>query len=122
MNRRLSRLLVLWMFLALAAGCQREVEIEQPVPLYGEDPIEYPVALWDRGVEGETLLRLLVSETGIVDSVEVARSSGHAGLDSAAVNGARTMSFQPGRKNGKRVRMWATLPVRFSTRPSAEHD
>jgi len=103
------------------AACGGESELEQPVPLYGEEPIEYPLELWDRGVEGAILLRLRVTEMGEVDSVEVAESSGHAGLDSAAVNGARRMQFQPGRKDGKRVRMWATLPVEFSTRPRVDN-
>ena len=101
----------------LVAGCGGEDEIQQPVPLYGEDPIAYPVQLWDQGVEGETVLRIRVTETGRVDSVEVAESSGNHGLDSAAVEGARALGFQPGRKNGQRVPMWATVPVEFSTRP-----
>lgn len=98
-------------------GCGGEDEIQQPVPLYGEDPIAYPVQLWDQGVEGETVLRIRVTEMGEVDSVEVMESSGHGGLDSAAVEGVRVLGFQPGRRNGQRVRMWATVPVEFSTRP-----
>lgn len=108
-------------FLLLATGCGQGADLERPTPLYGEAPIDYPIALWDEGVEGTTLVRLRVTESGEVDSVEVSESSGHAGLDSAAVAGARTLRFQPGRRNGKRIRMWASLPVHFSTRPrSAE--
>lgn len=112
---------------ALVAGgaltaCSGEAELEQPVPLLGDSGIEYPVDLWDEGVEGETVLRIRVTDTGGVDSVEVAVSSGHAGLDSAAVRSARGLRFQPGRKDGKRVRMWATLPVEFSTRPQSEYE
>ncbi len=94
-------------------------EIEPPAPLYGEDPVLYPVELWDQGLEGTTVLRIRVTDTGEVDSVEVAESSGHEGLDEAAVTGAKDLRFQPGRRNGKRVRMWASLPVEFSTRPRA---
>ncbi len=112
-------LLLLPVALSGLVACGGETDIEQPIPLYGENPIEYPLDLWDEGVEGSTLLRVRVSEVGEVDSVEVTESSGHAGLDSAAVNGARQLRFQPGRKNGKRVRMWATLPVHFSTRPGS---
>ena len=101
----------------VVAGCFGPDEIERPIPLYGEDPIEYPLALWDEGLEGETILRVRVTDTGAVDSVEVSRSSGHAALDSAAVEGVRDLRFQPGRSNGKRARMWATLPVLFSKRP-----
>jgi protein TonB len=107
--------------LSTLAGCG-EPEIEPPVPLYGEEPVVYPVELWDQGLEGTTLLRLRVTDTGAVDSVEVAESSGFEGLDEAAVAGARDLRFQPGRRNGKRVRMWASLPVEFSTRPRPRND
>ncbi len=110
-------------FLGLAAlfllvACGGEGELEQPVPLYGSNPIEYPLDLWDEGAEGAAILRVRVDERGHVDSVEVAESSGHEGLDAAAVAGARELRFEPGRKDGKRIRMWATLPVEFSTRPT----
>ena len=91
--------------------------IDQPRPLYGEDPVEYPLALWDAGAEGETLLRVRVTDTGVIDSIEIATSSGHVGLDSAAIVGVRDLRFEPGRQDGERTRMWATLPVIFSTRP-----
>jgi TonB family protein len=106
--------------LPAVAACEGEDELEQPVPLFDENNgIAYPVELWDEGVEGETVLRIRVTAVGEVDSVEVVQSSGHEGLDAAAVDGARALRFQPGRKNGERVRMWATLPVEFSTRPSS---
>lgn len=117
-HRRLGWLALVASVALLALACGREEDLEEPVPLYGEAGIEYPLELWDNGVEGETVLRVRVTELGQVDSVEVTQTSGHAGLDSAAVTGARVLRFQPGRRSGKRVRMWATLPVQFSTRPS----
>jgi hypothetical protein len=72
------------------------VDLEQPTPLYGETPIDYPIALWDEGVEGTTVLRLRVTDTGEVDSVEVAETSGHLGLDSAAVAGPGTSASSLG--------------------------
>ncbi|TVP77220.1 MAG: energy transducer TonB [Gemmatimonadales bacterium] len=106
----------------LAAACGSEPELQQPVPLYGENPIEYPVELWDQDLEGTTVLRLRVSDTGQVDSVEVEETSGHDALDRAAVDGASSLRFEPGRKDGKRVRMWASLPVEFSRRPRSSND
>jgi protein TonB len=102
------------------AGCGGEPVIDQPQPLYGEDPLEYPLALWDAGLEGETVLRVRVTDTGVIDSIEIATSSGHVGLDSAAVSGVRDLRFDPGRQDGERTRMWATLPVVFSKRPIAD--
>jgi TonB family protein len=98
-------------------GCGGEGEIEQPRPLLGQIPIEYPLHMWDQDMEGETLLRVRVGDTGVVDSVEVLGSSGYAAFDSAAVVGARELRFIPARQDGKRIEVWAQVPVHFSKRP-----
>ena len=106
---------------ALAAAafcaCGPEGEIEQPRPLMAEVPIEYPLHMWDQDMEGETLLRVRVGDTGVVDSVEVVESSGYAAFDSAAIAGAKDLRFTPARQDGKRIEVWAQVPVRFSKRP-----
>ncbi|MCY3546318.1 MAG: energy transducer TonB, partial [Gemmatimonadetes bacterium] len=51
---------------------------------------------------------------GGVDSVAVVESSGHAALDSAALLGARGMEFEPARRAGEPLRVWARVPVHFS--------
>ena len=106
--------------LVAAAACTGDAEVEQPIPLYGENPIQYPLELWDQGVEGETLLRVLVNPQGRVDSVKVKESSGYDDLDDAAKDGARELRFQPGRKNDERVEVWATVPVHFSKEPDPD--
>ena len=108
----------LWVAGVIAVGgCRVDGEIEQPRPL-GEVPIEYPLHMWDQDMEGETVLRVLVGDTGGVDSVEVVESSGYPAFDSAAVTGARRLRFSPARReNGKRIEVWAEVPVRFSKRP-----
>lgn len=101
----------------VAFGCTGDQEIERPMPLYGQVPIEYPLALWDQDVEGRTLLRVRVTDLGRVDSVVVLESSGHAAFDSAAITGARELRFNPAKKDGKRIDVWAQVPVQFSKRP-----
>jgi protein TonB len=98
-------------------ACGGDAEIEQPRPLFAEVPIEYPIHMWDQNMEGETMLRVRVGDTGGVDSVEVVESSGYPSFDSAAVAGARTLRFEPARQNGKRIDVWAEVPVHFSKRP-----
>ena len=107
---------LLAMSLVACAACAGDAEIDQPSPL-GEVPIVYPLSLWDQDIEGETLLRVRVTDTGAVDSVEVVESSGHAAFDSAAIAGARELRFEPARRDGKRIRVWARVPVHFSKRP-----
>lgn len=103
--------------LAVLAGCRPPTPSEDPRPL-GEVPIRYPIELWDDDVEGETILRVLVGDTGDVDSIEVMTSSGHAAFDSAATEGARSLRFSPARTDdGTRIAVWTEVPVRFSKRP-----
>ena len=100
----------------LLGGCVGEGAVVRPRVVAGEETVAYPIALWDAGVEGATTLRVRVTEEGTVDSIEVAEPSGHAGLDSAAVAGVRTLRFEPGRLGRRPTRMWATLPVLFTRR------
>jgi periplasmic protein TonB len=104
----------------LIAGCLGGADLERPVLLQGTEPIQYPMEMWQEGVEGHLKLKVLISEEGVVDSVVVHESSGSAVLDSAAVRGSRDLRFEPGRKRGKLVRMWATLPIYFTKTPQEE--
>jgi protein TonB len=73
--------------------------------------------LWDREVQGETLLRVRIEKDGTVGEVTVTVSSGEAAFDSAAVRGARAARFEPARRGEDAIAVWATLPVVFSKRP-----
>lgn len=101
------------MLLLTPAACRPDGPVELPRVLPGASAVEYPVELWDLDLEGETVLMILVNETGTVDSVLVDRSSGFEEFDSAAVQGGRGMRFDPGRRGEDRVRMWVRVPVRF---------
>ena len=100
-----------------AFACGMDGEIDQPRPLFAVVPIEYPIHLWYQDMEGETMLRVRVDDTGGVDSVEVVETSGYASFDSAAVEGAFKLRFEPARRDGKRIEVWAEVPVHFSKRP-----
>jgi TonB family protein len=99
----------------LVAACgAADNTVEEPVPMPDPTPIEYPVALWDQKVQGETELMIHVTERGDVDSVFVSKTSGWQEFDSAAVSGARQLRFTPGRRGERRVAMWTKMPVRFA--------
>jgi periplasmic protein TonB len=113
-RRRRPLVPLLLLPLAVGAGCaDADPVTEQPVLLHDDSPFRYPDPMWDAGIEGETIVMVRVTDTGRVDSVYVLESSGHAALDSAALHGARDLRFSPGRKQDRRVAMWARLPVRF---------
>lgn len=104
--------------LFLAACGSDDADVDAPVPLNGA-AIEYPVALWDQKVEGETEVLIHVNAEGDVDSALVAKTSGYAEFDSAAVNGARHLRFAPGRRGERRIAMWTRVPIRFAQDSSA---
>jgi protein TonB len=56
----------------------------------------YPPEAVARGLEGEVILLLTLTESGQLASAEIARSSGHALLDQAALEAARSIGALPG--------------------------
>ena len=73
----------------------------------------YPAEALEEGAGGEILLRIRISTAGRVDSVAVVTSSGHAILDSAAVEGARLLRYRPARHGGAPTAIWARLPISY---------
>lgn len=120
----MRRAVSLAFLLPVLGGCTGDQQIERPTPLFNDVPIDYPLAMWDQDIEGQTLLRVRVTDMGRVDEVEIMQSSGHSALDSAAVRGARGLRFQPARRNGRRIEVWAQVPVEFSkqARPGGGSD
>ena len=107
--------LAAWALLAGGmSGCSGDQEIESPSSLSASVPIDYPLDLWDQGVEGSSMLKVRVTDLGNVDSVVVMESSGYDAFDSSAVRGARTLRFSPARQGDKRIEVWAHVPVHFS--------
>lgn len=58
----------------------------------------YPPEAVANGLEGEVILLLTLSPTGQLTGVEIARSSGHALLDQAALDATRRIGSLPGSK------------------------
>lgn len=56
----------------------------------------YPPEAVARGLEGEVILLLTLTETGQLAKVEIARSSGHTLLDQAALAAAQQLGALPG--------------------------
>jgi len=116
----LIRRLAPWLAAALVACNGTEEPVENPTPMPGESPFEYPLELWDQRIEGETMLMVHVTELGRVDSVYVLETSGFGEFDSAAVAGARRLQFSAARQGDRRVAMWTKVPVRFALDSTAD--
>lgn len=110
MKPRIRALLVCAPLLVTACG---ETPPETPPRQLTESPFHYPEELWDAGIEGETILEIHVSPVGTVDSSRVQESSGYAAFDSAALQGARELRFDPARRGADSIAVRVLLPVQF---------
>jgi protein TonB len=81
----------------------------------GRSPV-YPMLARRRGLEGAGIVRLRISARGDVIEATIARSSGHALLDDAAVEAFATWKFEPRRVNGTAVPGRFEQPFRFRLR------
>lgn len=74
----------------------------------------YPRAALQSRAEGTVLLRVRVGRDGLPQSVEIARSSGHAALDDAARRQVlRHWRFQPAMRDGLAVEAVGMVPIAF---------
>ncbi len=77
---------------------------------------EYPPLLRDAGIGGTVNVWFLIDEEGAVVRAIVNDSSGHKALDDAALKVAEIIEFTPALNRDKRVPVWISLPITFTTR------
>jgi periplasmic protein TonB len=116
-----------------------EVQFDEPVTPPAETPIEqsasaisattgapaqdlktsrrveptYPSASRRAGEEGTVRLRVLVDERGQPRDVQVAKASGFARLDAAAIDAVRKWRFQPATDGNKPISAWTQVAITF---------
>jgi protein TonB len=73
----------------------------------------YPEQARQQGIEGTVILKLSVTAKGSPRNVAVVKSSGHSGLDEAAVAHVQKTGFSPALKDGQPVAMTITFRVKF---------
>jgi TonB family protein len=72
----------------------------------------YPLEARQQKIQGRVMVKILVSETGDVESAEAV--SGNPMLTHSAVDAIKKWKFKPFIKNGKPAKVSATLPIDFS--------
>lgn len=77
---------------------------------------EYPPLLRDAGIGGTVEVWFFIDENGVVVRNLVNQSSGHKALDDAALKVADIIEFTPALNRDKRVPVWISLPITFTTR------
>ena len=98
------------------APAQQQAHVDAPPrPLMTIRPV-YPRGARRRGEQGDVSLDIRVDETGEVDGVDVASSSGFAELDAAAADAVRAARFEPARSSGLSIASTARLKLSFRLR------
>jgi len=80
--------------------------LSQSVPEYSQDAR-------DARVTGMVDVQIIVKEDGAVEFTRITKSLGY-GLDQKAIDAVRKWRFEPGKKDGKPVRVILTVQVSFS--------
>jgi protein TonB len=77
---------------------------------------EYPALLRDAKIGGTVMVYFYIDEDGVVRDRRIDQSSGHRGLDEAALAVAETFRFSPALNRDRKVPVWVSLPIRFQVR------
>jgi len=86
--------------------------VSEPSYLARAEP-EHPAVARRLRQEGTVVLRLFIDAEGTLDRIEVAKSSGFASLDRAAIEAEKRSRFRPARVGGRAVPCQAEIPYRF---------
>lgn len=80
--------------------------IQAPQPVY-------PALAKRAGEQGKVMLRVLVSDKGLPESVDLQKSSGSARLDEAAKQAVLRTRFKPYLEDGKALAVYVIVPITF---------
>lgn len=104
-----------------SGGCDTVVEFvncQNPPTIVSTPRLVYPEMARIAGIEGKVFVRVLISEDGRAMRSEVVKRvpADCTMFDKEATRIAMETKYTPGQQNGQRVRVWMTIPVRFTLR------
>jgi len=76
--------------------------------------VAYPRESLINHEQGTVILKVMVSAEGLVQAVEIEKTSGYLRLDRAARDAVKSWSFHPALRNGVAQSAWALVPVTFN--------
>ncbi|MFC1543070.1 TonB family protein [Candidatus Neomarinimicrobiota bacterium] len=76
--------------------------------------VVYPEPAKSAGIEGTVIIQAFIDDNGQVTETIVLRGLPDTGLDEAAVEALKGVSFEPAKNEGKPVGVWISFPIRFS--------
>ncbi|MBE7636606.1 TonB family protein [Sneathiella sp. P13V-1] len=79
-------------------------------------PPVYPRRAYQLGQQGTVMLHALVDNQGRPGDLKVEKSSGYTMLDKAALIAVASWEFEPREEDGRKVKSWVRVPVKFVIR------
>lgn len=94
------------------------VNCQTPPTVVSIPSLMYPEMARIAGIEGRVFVRVLISEEGRAMKADVVKRipSDCSMFDKEAIRIAMKTKYTPGVQNGRNVRVWMTIPVRFTLR------
>jgi len=86
---------------------------EKPILIKQVQPI-YPQLAIHAGIEGTVVIKALVDTKGNIEKVVLLKSIPM--LDESAINAAKQCKYTPGKQRDRYVKVWVSLPFKFSLR------
>ena len=76
--------------------------------------LKYPEKARRKKIEGRVLIKFMVNEEGLIDDITILKDIGYGCGDAAADVISQMPTWNAGRQNGKPVKVYYTIPFRFS--------
>ena len=87
---------------------------QQAMTRYLTEDLRYPVIAQENGIQGTAICEYIVNKDGSTSDVKIVRSAGDPSLDKEAIRLIKAMpKWNPGKQNGKTVRVQCTTMVKF---------
>lgn len=87
---------------------------QQAMTRYLTENLKYPVIALENGIQGTAICQYVVNKDGSISDVKIVKSAGDPSLDKEAIRLIKAMpKWNPGKQNGKAVRVQCTTRVKF---------
>lgn len=104
---------LLFIFLNCNPELQHEPVIEEPKLLFTKEPLAYPVEAYNLGIEGKTVVKIMIDPEGDISESTILESSGSHVLDESALKMVKSSVYEPGTIDGVPGEFELHIPVHF---------
>lgn len=88
-------------------------QINRPPRVSIQSGLEYPSEARQRNISGFVVLKILVTENGVVQNVEIEESHPRGIFEQAAIRAVKNWKFEPAMIKGKLVAAWTSQKIKF---------